>query len=56
VQPSGNAVDTGWIFFREETTMSKLTPVEQKEPSPYNHQLQQFLNNAEGVFMQSAAA
>jgi integrase len=25
-------VDTGWIFFREETTMSKSTLVEQKEP------------------------
>src|SRR6266404_7044956 len=35
--------DTGWIFLREETTMSRSRPVEQNEPLPHNHHLQPFL-------------
>ena len=35
--------DTGWIFLREETTMSRSRRVEQNELLPYNHHLQLFL-------------
>ena len=35
--------DTGWIFLREETTMSRSRRVEQNELLPFNHHLQLFL-------------